>query len=72
MSCYFRHLQGIFEEANITVTPNNRKKIDQTIHDLLGTVYKDCPTTWKALKPVLADDQKRHKLIQRLKTATNL
>jgi hypothetical protein len=69
MSCYFRHLQGLFEEANITVNPNNKKRIDQTIHQVLGAVYKDCPTTWKALKPVLANAQKRSELIRSLHAA---
>ncbi len=70
MSCYFRHMKDIFEEAGITVTPSNKKQIDQTFHKIVGVIYKDCPTTWKALKQtILSDEKKRHELIKELKTS---
>jgi hypothetical protein len=69
VSCYFRHLQRLFEEANIAVNPDNKNQIDQTIHQIMGTIYKDCPATWKALKPVLADAEKRSELIRTLHAA---
>ncbi|KTB48272.1 hypothetical protein DD509_04210 [Dehalogenimonas alkenigignens] len=68
MSCYFRHLQAVFKDANITVSPDNKKIIDQTIHEILGTTYKDCPSTWKALKPILANDIRKTELIEKLKS----
>ena len=34
MSCYFRHLKDIFEEAGVEVTKENKKEIDRVIHDL--------------------------------------
>ncbi|MEL7562411.1 hypothetical protein [Dehalogenimonas sp. 4OHTPN] len=68
MSCYFRHLQAVFKDANITVSPANKKIIDQTIHEILGTSYKDCPSTWKALKPILANDVRKAELIEKLKS----
>ena len=70
MSCYFRHMKDLFNEAGIVVGPGNKEQIDQTIHRLVGTSYKDCPATWKALKQTyLADEEKRHQLIQKLQDA---
>ncbi|MBI4286596.1 MAG: hypothetical protein HY670_11975 [Chloroflexi bacterium] len=70
MSCYFRHLKEIFREANIEVTAENRKQIDQAIHSMFGVSYKECPVTWKALKrEVLLDEPKRQAFIARLREA---
>jgi hypothetical protein len=70
MSCYFRHMKDILEEAGITVDPANKKTIDQALHQIMGIGYKDCPATWKALKQtVMADQHKRHELIQKLQSA---
>ena len=66
MSCYFRHLKGIFDEAGIVVTPSNKKQIDQAIHQIVGVDYKDCPNTWKKLKPQVADKQKQQEFIKKL------
>ena len=69
MSCYFRHMKNILEEAGIEVTASNKKELDQTFHQLAGVTYKDCPTTWKKLKQeLLADEQKRQELIQKLQS----
>ncbi len=68
MSCYFRHLKDILNQAGIAVTPANKKQIDQAIHQIVGVNYKDCPATWKALKQqVLSDDRKRQELINKLR-----
>jgi len=70
MSCYFRHMKVILDEAGITVSARNKKQIDQAFHQIVGTSYKDCPTTWKALKQTyLADEKKRHELITKLQAA---
>lgn len=70
MSCYFRHLKEIFEEAGIEVTPSNKKQIDQTIHQLVGAEYKNCPVAWKNLKQrIMADGKKRQEFITKLKDA---
>ena len=57
MTCYFRHLQGIFEKAGIEVTDANKREIDRVIHEIVGVKYKDCPSTWKELKKRLAQDE---------------
>ena len=70
MSCYFRHLKDILEEASIEVTPANRKQVDQAIHQIVEVTYKDCPETWKRLKQQLTgNEQKRQKFISQLKSA---
>ena len=72
MSCYFRHMKDILEEAGITVSPSNKKQIDQAFHQIVGTSYKDCPATWKELKQTyLVDEKKRYELIQKLQAAIN-
>ena len=70
MSCYFRHLRPVFEEAGITVTPENRKIVDQVIHQLVHVDYKECPSAWQTLKQqILADDRKRQEFLRKLKNA---
>jgi len=70
MSCYFRHLKNILEEAGVEVTPDNKKQIDQAIHQIVGVIYKDCPETWKRLKQQLTgNEQKRQEFISQLKSA---
>lgn len=71
MSCYFRHLKALFEQAGIQVTTANRKEIDRIFHELVGVTYKDCPATWQRLKQELADESKRQELSQRLNKATH-
>ena len=70
MSCYFRHLKDILDEAGIEVTSSNKKEVDQAFHQIVAVTYKDCPATWKKLKQELAGDaQKRRDLIQKLQSA---
>jgi len=73
MTCYFRHLQAIFEEARITVTKENRKRIDEAIHSIVGVEYKNCPEAWKQVKTRINSDEGRELFISRLrKAATTL
>jgi len=67
MSCYFRHLKGIFKEAGIEINQENKKQIDAKIHQLLGVTYQHCPDTWKKVKVWLADAKSRQRLIKSLK-----
>ncbi len=46
MSCYFRHLGEAFKGTGIEVTRENKKLIDQKIHEFVGVPYKNCPETW--------------------------
>lgn len=67
MSCYFRHIKDMLDEAGIQVTPANKKQIDRAIHETVGVAYKDCPSAWKAVKQVLSDSHRRQELIKRLR-----
>jgi len=63
-------MKDILDEAGIAVSPTNKKQIDQAFHKIVGTDYKDCPATWKAIKQTyLVDEKKRKELIQKLKTS---
>ncbi len=71
MSCYFRHLKDIFAEAGFEITSSNKKQVDQAIHQIVGTNYKDCPDTWRRIKQeIMADEQKRQDFILKLRSAT--
>lgn len=65
MTCYFRWMRDTFKKADIEVTDENKKEIDETIHAIVEVEYKDCSQTWKKVKQQLADDEKL--FIQKLK-----
>lgn len=73
MSCYFRHLKGIFAEAGVEVTSENRRRIDLAIHQSLGLADgEDGPVVWKKLKQeVMGDEAKRSALARKVREATN-
>ena len=50
LTCYFRHLKEVFQNAGIEVTKENKLKIDKIIHSIVGIEYKNCSTTWKEVK----------------------
>ncbi len=57
MTCYFRHLNHIFEKAEIQVTPQNKKQLDKLIYCIVRTNYKDCPATWSEIKKQIANNE---------------
>lgn len=68
MSCYFRHLDGLFREAGIEVTSVNRKKVKEAIHSLTGVECSDYPAAWKKLKQqVLNDEKNRSEFVRKLR-----
>jgi len=68
MSCYFRHMKDVFEEAGIEVTKENKKEIDRIIHTIVDLEYKNCSPTWKMVKEhTKGDDSARRRFIKRLK-----
>ena len=58
MSCYFRHMKDVLEEAGIEVTKENKKEIDQIIHELVNVPYKQCSPAWKEVKKQIKIDDK--------------
>jgi hypothetical protein len=70
MSCYFRHLKGLFLEAGIEVTSANKKQIDQAFHKAVDVTYKNCPATWKEIKRrINSDSKQRDEFILQLRAA---
>ena len=68
MSCYFRHMKDVLEEAVVEVTKENKKEIDEIIHGLVDVGYKNCSPTWKAVKEqVKGEDKARIRFIESLK-----
>ena len=57
MTCYFRHLQPIFDRAGIEITKENKEELDRAIHRIVGVEYKNCPATWKEVKRRLREDE---------------
>jgi hypothetical protein len=57
MTCYFRHLQPIFEKAGIEVTNENKKELDKIIHRIVKVEYKNCPVTWIEVKKLISEDE---------------
>lgn len=57
MTCYFRHLNDVFDKAGVTVTKENKKDIDRAIHNIVGVEYKNCPAAWKEVKKRIADNE---------------
>ena len=68
MSCYFRHMKDVLEEAGVDITPENKKEIDRIIHELVQIEYKNCSPTWKGVKEqIKIDDKTKNSFINRLK-----
>ena len=67
MTCYFRHLQPVFEKAGIQVTNENKKELDRVIHRIVKVEYKNCPATWKEVKKHIMEDEDN--FVSKLKTA---
>ena len=72
MSCYLRHMKDILDEAGIEVTKENRKQIDQAIHQAVDVAYKNCSVTCKKIKTdIKDDDEKRQAFFEQLKAAVS-
>ena len=56
-------------KAGIEVTSQNRKQLDEIIHNLVRTTYKDCPKTWKEVKKRIAENE--DEFVQKLILAWN-
>lgn len=57
LTCYFRHLKQTFRKARIEITEDNKREIDQIIHDIVGIEYKQCPATWREVKKRLTENE---------------
>ena len=50
-------MKDVFDKAGVTVTKENKKDIDKTIHKIVGVAYKNCSATWKEVKKRIAEDK---------------
>jgi hypothetical protein len=66
VSCYFRHLKDLFSGTGITVTPENKKRLDAAIHKIVSVEYKNCPDAWKKIKIELLSEKSRNAFIKKL------
>ena len=66
MSCYFRHMSSIMEEAGITITKDNKKDIDRALHSLVGVEYKNCSSAWKELKKMQETEEGKKAILSAL------
>ncbi len=70
MSCYFRHMKDVLEEAGVVVTKENKKEIDSIIHGIVEVEYKNCSPAWKAVKEkIKTDEETRKRFIELLRAA---
>lgn len=69
MTCYFRHMKEVFAEAGVEVTKENKKRIDQAIHNIVSVEYKNCSHTWRKVKELLKSGDTRKNFISQLKEA---
>ena len=70
MSCYFRHMEEVFEAAGVTITKDNKKDIDRAIHKIVDSEYKNCPDVWKKVKEIIKgqDQAKKEEFIRAIRT----
>ena len=50
-------MKDVFDKVGVTVTKENKKDIDKTIHKIVGVEYKDCSATWKEVKKRIAENK---------------
>lgn len=68
MSCYFRYIKDVLQEAGIKITPQNKKEVDQIIHRLVNVQYKKCmPDCWSEVKKRMENERGRKAFVAKLK-----
>lgn len=71
MGCW-RWFKGILEEAGVEVTDENREKIEEVIHEVVGETskYERCSADWRKVgKEMKADENRKKKLIEKVQAA---
>ena len=67
MSCFFRHIGDLFDEAGVDVTPKNRKALKARIATAVGSAG-DCSSMWKTVKQWRDDAGKRAELVEAIRS----
>ena len=68
MGCW-RWVKEVLKEAGIEVTDENKEKIEEVIHEVIGETskYERCSSDWrKAGKKLKADENEKRKLLGKL------
>ena len=61
-------MKDILEEAGVEVTKENKKEIDQIIHELVNVQYKQCSPAWKGVKErIKTNDKAKGLFVKELK-----
>ncbi len=71
MGCW-RWFKGVLKEAGIEVTDENREKIDEVVHEVIGetSMYERCSGDWRKVgKRIKADENEKKKLIEKVRAA---
>lgn len=71
MGCW-RWFEVVLKEAGIEVIDENRERIEEVIHEVIGKTskYERCSSDWrKARKRLKADENEKRKLFEKLQTA---
>jgi molecular chaperone GrpE (heat shock protein) len=71
MGCW-RWFKGILKEAGVEVTEENKEKIDEVIHEVIGETskYERCSADWKKVsREIKADENAKKKLIETVQAA---
>ncbi len=71
MGCW-RWFKGILKEAGVEVTEENKEKIDEVIHEVIGETskYERCSADWKKVsREIKADENAKKKLIATVQAA---
>jgi len=71
MGCW-RWFKRVLKEAGIEVTDENRERIDEAVHEVIGKTskYERCSGDWRKVgKKIEADENEKRKLIEKLRAA---
>jgi len=71
MGCW-RWFNSVLKGGGVTVTSQNRAKIDRVVHEYIGAKaeYEHCSSDWAKLgKKIKIDEKEKKKLVQAVKAA---
>jgi hypothetical protein len=56
MTCYQRHMTWLFDELDLPYDKENRRRVDDALHAVLGLdADAHCPEVWAAIKALPED-----------------
>jgi len=66
MSCYVKHLQGLFAELGLDIDDkDSRKKVDLAVRKAVGMPDAHCPEVWAKVKEMGKDSPELSELVKR-------